>query len=116
MPQITQSQSRSGWKDLRGHLVKPLTAVCSLCSTHSPAERQRGEKVAKTAVEPLTPLLYLSQTDGNHQPITTSPLQKEHPRQRPTHHLVATDHTHLLNSNVAGLGEGRLLNPQPLDG
>lgn len=64
MPQIMQSQNHSGWKGLRGHLVNPPTAACSLCSTHSPTERQHGERDAETAVEPLTRLLYLSQTDG----------------------------------------------------
>jgi len=91
MPQIIQSQTHSGWKGLRGHLVKPL------CSTVSPTERQHGERVAETAVDPLTHLLYLSQADGNLQPITISLLQKEHPRQRPTHGSVETDHTQLLH-------------------
>lgn len=65
MSQIMQSQNHSVWKGLRGHLVNPLTAACSLCSTHSATERQQGERAAETAVEPLTLLLYLSQTDGN---------------------------------------------------
>lgn len=65
MPQIMQSENHWGWKGLRGHLVNPLTAACSLCSTHSPAERQHGKRAAETAGEPLTLLLYPSQTDGN---------------------------------------------------
>lgn len=42
-------------------------------------------------------------------------LQKQHQTHRPIHRLVGTDHTQLLNY-VTGLDEGRLLNPQQVDG